>query len=370
MWAWGYGGVGQLGIGDTVYDYTISTPVQVNALPDGRKAVAIAAGWYHSMALADDGTVWVWGYGADGELGNGSTADSSTPVAVNALPGGRKAVRVAAGDYHNLALADDGTIWAWGYGFYGELGDGTFWTSSPFGSSTPVQVVGLPPTKQVLSIGTAGHHSFALLGDASNQQPVARCRNVTVAAGANCTGNASIDDGSYDPDSGDTISVSQSPAGPYPIGITTVTLTATDNHGASNSCLATVSVTYQFSGFLAPIGGADATGGSFASPLRTFKMGSTIPVKMILSCGGSPVLSGVHKLEAVKYSDATTDGIPIDATPADQATTGNQFRLTDSAASQWQFNLDTKATAMSVGIWLLRATLSDGSQHSAWIQIK
>jgi hypothetical protein len=99
-------------------------------------------------------------------------------------------------------------------------------------------------------------------------------------------------------------------------------------------------------------------------------MGSTIPVKMILSCGGSPVLSGVHKLEAVKYSDATTDGIPIDATPADQATTGNQFRLTDSAASQWQFNLDTKATAMSVGIWLLRATLSDGSQHSAWIQIK
>lgn len=58
---------------------------------------------------------------------------------------------------------------------------------------------------------------------------------------------------------------------------------------------------------------------------------------------------------------------PIDVSPQDAATTGNQFRLTDG---EWHFNLDTKATGMTRGIWQLVATLSDGSQHRAWIQVK
>ena len=52
-----------------------------------------------------------------------------------------------------------------------------------------------------------------------NQVPVAKCKNVTVSAGANCTANASVDDGSFDPD-GDPITITQSPAGPYPQGTT------------------------------------------------------------------------------------------------------------------------------------------------------
>ena len=100
---------------------------------------------------------------------------------------------------------------------------------------------------------------------------------------------------------------------------------------------------------------------------RTFKMGSTIPVKFTASCGGSSVLTGVHRLQVVKYSDSTTAGTAIDATPQDAATAGNEFHLADG---QWQFNLDTKVTGMSVGIWKLVATLSDGSQHTTWIQLK
>jgi hypothetical protein len=158
----------------------------------------------------------------------------------------------------------------------------------------------------------------------------------------------------------------------FPAGNTTVNCTARDASGNSASCSFTVTVdttasTYQFTGFLSPIGGADGTGGSFASPLRTFKLKSTIPVKFTAWCDGSAVLTGVHTLQAIKYSEATTADTPIDATPTDAATTGNQFRLTDD---QWHFNLDTKATGMSTGIWLLRATLSDASQHSVWIQIK
>src|SRR5437773_1753483 len=94
LWAWGINKFGELGNG-SIEDS--STPVAVNALPAGRKAVAISAGWYHSMAMADDGTIWVWGFGSDGELGNGTFEDSSTPVEVDPLPGGRKPAALAAG---------------------------------------------------------------------------------------------------------------------------------------------------------------------------------------------------------------------------------------------------------------------------------
>jgi hypothetical protein len=76
-----------------------------------------------------------------------------------------------------------------------------------------------------------------------NRPPVAQCQNVTVFAGANCTADASIDNGSSDPDPGDTIQVAQSPVGPYSLGTTSVTLTVTDSFGATDSCTATVTVT-------------------------------------------------------------------------------------------------------------------------------
>jgi uncharacterized repeat protein (TIGR03803 family) len=83
---------------------------------------------------------------------------------------------------------------------------------------------------------------FRLVFASANNPPVAKCKNVTVSAGAGCTAAASIDDGSFDPDAGDTIMVTQSPAGPYALGDTLVTLTVTDNHGVSSTCTATVTV--------------------------------------------------------------------------------------------------------------------------------
>jgi hypothetical protein len=76
----------------------------------------------------------------------------------------------------------------------------------------------------------------------SNTPPVAMYKNVTVQAGANCTGNASVDDGSFDMDAGDTITLAQTPAGPYSLGETTVTLTVTDSRGDSSSGQAIVTV--------------------------------------------------------------------------------------------------------------------------------
>jgi PKD repeat protein len=78
-----------------------------------------------------------------------------------------------------------------------------------------------------------------------NRPPVAKCGNVSVPSGphAHCLASASIDIGSYDSDPGDTITVAQSPPGPYPLGPTIVTLTVIDSHGASRICQATVNNT-------------------------------------------------------------------------------------------------------------------------------
>jgi hypothetical protein len=72
--------------------------------------------------------------------------------------------------------------------------------------------------------------------------PVAQCQDVTVLAESGCEMNASIDDGSYDPD-GTEITLTQSPPGPYPVGETEVTLTVTNEAELTSECTAIVTVT-------------------------------------------------------------------------------------------------------------------------------
>src|SRR5205814_1657126 len=84
-----------------------------------------------------------------------------------------------------------------------------------------------------------------------------------------------------------TVTSTPAPGSGFPIGMTVVNSTATDSSGNQSFCSFTITREVPgFTGFVSPIGGADTTGGSFASPLRTFKMGSTIPVKFTASCGG------------------------------------------------------------------------------------
>ena len=75
----------------------------------------------------------------------------------------------------------------------------------------------------------------------NNQPPVALCQDRNVSANGSCQANASVNNGAYDPD-GDPITLTQEPSGPYGLGSTGVTLTATDSNGASASCSATVTV--------------------------------------------------------------------------------------------------------------------------------
>jgi alpha-tubulin suppressor-like RCC1 family protein len=83
----------------------------------------ISGGIYHSVMLKEDGTVWAWGNNSGGQLGNNSTVHSSIPVQVVTSAGALTGiVKIDAGGNHALALKDDGTLWAWGGGYYGQLG--------------------------------------------------------------------------------------------------------------------------------------------------------------------------------------------------------------------------------------------------------
>lgn len=124
--SWGSNNHGQLGTGDRVMRNAPVVVEPVGALA-GKRVVAVAAGYYHSLALCDDGSVTGWGYNDEGELGNGGTTTALIPVAVDVSGSlaGKSVSRIAAGQYHSLALCTDGTLVAWGYNGLGQIGDGT-----------------------------------------------------------------------------------------------------------------------------------------------------------------------------------------------------------------------------------------------------
>jgi RHS repeat-associated protein len=148
VWAWGYNFFGQLGNGTTTDS---SVPVQVKSLTG---ATAVAAGASHSLALKSDGTVWAWGDNSFGALGTGSNIPSYVPVKVSNLSG---VTAIAAGYGHSVALKTDGTAWAWGNNGSGQLGN-----SSTKDSNLPVQVKNLTG---VTAIAAGWSHSLALKAD-------------------------------------------------------------------------------------------------------------------------------------------------------------------------------------------------------------
>lgn len=146
---WGSNESGQLGNGTTTAS---SAPVDVVGLTSG--VVAVATGAHHSCALTDTGRVKCWGRNDGGQLGNGTTDNSSTPVSVQGLAGG--ATAIAAGAGWVCALTRAGGVKCWGWNAYGQLGGGT----SDETSTRPVGVSGL--TSGVRAISTNGLHACAL----------------------------------------------------------------------------------------------------------------------------------------------------------------------------------------------------------------
>ena len=112
---WGYGAYGQLGINDTTHR---STPVTTFA--GGTNWKQVSTGVVHSAAIKTDGTLWTWGYNAQGQLGINDTTQRDTPVTTFA--GGTNWKQICSGTYNCAAIKTDGTLWTWGNNSYAQLG--------------------------------------------------------------------------------------------------------------------------------------------------------------------------------------------------------------------------------------------------------
>jgi alpha-tubulin suppressor-like RCC1 family protein len=145
---WGYGFYGELGNGTFSQTAVPVAVVDVGGSGTLTDVTSLGSDGETYCALLSSSGVDCWGEGAAGELGNGifySTGNegSATPVEVEGVgaAGTLSAVSSVASDSDgSCALLTSGGAYCWGYGYYGELGDGTFYTTSPYGSATPVEV--------------------------------------------------------------------------------------------------------------------------------------------------------------------------------------------------------------------------------------
>jgi alpha-tubulin suppressor-like RCC1 family protein len=149
---WGSNQYGQLGNGSSGPGTAANLPVAVRDLSGVR---SVKAGCNHGLALTRDGSVWAWGDNYYGQLGNGANVKRSLPVKVKLA----NVKAISAGCDHNLALKENGTVWAWGDNYYGQLGNG----SSEDSSNVPVKVISLGTTANAVAAGK--NFSLALMSN-------------------------------------------------------------------------------------------------------------------------------------------------------------------------------------------------------------
>jgi len=172
LWAWGVNSSGQLGDGtnderrEPTQEKTLSTDW-----------VLASAGYKHTVAIKDDGTLWAWGDNDEGQLGDGTREKKNEPTQESSASTDWR--YVSAGKYHTIAIKSDGTLWAWGQNAYGQLGDGsttrrevptqesskaTNWEKAEAAYSSTIAL------KSDGSIWSWGDNTYGQLGDGTAQQ--------------------------------------------------------------------------------------------------------------------------------------------------------------------------------------------------------
>jgi len=176
---WGNRGNGGAGDGTPHGGSNSSTPHTLNGLTS---VVTASGSGSNGYAVKSDGSVWAWGSGWAGQLGNGTWSESDTPVQVPGLNG---VVQIATGDNHVVVLKSDGTVWSWGRNDHGQLGDATTVSrdypeqvcapGQPYSNPVPTANLGVTtpasPCKSFLSgvvgVTVGGGQNFALKSDGS-----------------------------------------------------------------------------------------------------------------------------------------------------------------------------------------------------------
>jgi alpha-tubulin suppressor-like RCC1 family protein len=177
LWTWGANAQGQLGQGNTT---NTSSPVQVGALTTWKNA---CTGSLFTIATATDGTLWSWGANNSGQLGQSNTTNYSSPVQVGALTNWVVRDGTAGKDFCAV-VKTDGTLWTWGLNSVGQLGHGNYTTvyNSPkqVGALTTWADViardgfttGLTTTQQLWSIGYSSTGGLGTGGTTITNSPI------------------------------------------------------------------------------------------------------------------------------------------------------------------------------------------------------
>jgi alpha-tubulin suppressor-like RCC1 family protein len=153
LYSWGSNVAGQLGDGTNTPRFA---PTKVPGLPATALWASVSAGDTHSLGIMRDGTMWSWGGGTDGQLGNSVNAPTNTPGRIGTT--GSTWSSVSAGSIHSMAINNDGTLWVWGRSTYGQVGNGGFDLLSV---PTPIS-----PDVKIWSVVSAGvTHSMAVRND-------------------------------------------------------------------------------------------------------------------------------------------------------------------------------------------------------------
>jgi len=160
VWSWGYNPYGELGDGTTT-TRTMAVQAKTSGSTYVTNAVAIAAGYWHTLALTSSNTVLSWGYNTYGQLGDG-TASGHRSYAY-AIPNLTNVVSVACGSEHSFALKGDGTVWGWGYNAYGQLGNGN--ATTPQTSPVEMMMSGTTPMTNVIAVAGGEYHTLILRAD-------------------------------------------------------------------------------------------------------------------------------------------------------------------------------------------------------------
>jgi alpha-tubulin suppressor-like RCC1 family protein len=190
---WGNGGSGQLGNGSTASSIAPASPLTIAG---GVKA--ITAGGAHTCAIKTNDEVVCWGYNAQGQLGDGTNANSLTPVTVG-ITGGVTAI--SAGGNHTCALKTNGDIACWGDNTYGQFGDGTTTSSNtPVVLSIPGGVIAVSAgsTRHVCAIKTSGDALcwgdgfFGQLGNGANVNSLLPVATTSVPGGLKAIATSSL----------------------------------------------------------------------------------------------------------------------------------------------------------------------------------
>jgi hypothetical protein len=334
---------------------------QTSVPPDLNGVTAISAGSYHNLALKSDGTVVAWGW-------NGY-AQTDVPVGLS----GVKAV--SAGFRFSAALKNDGTVVVWGgegqanippglsgvtaiaansYDIQALKSDGTVvaWGANYDGAAmVPAGLTG------VTAIAAGGAHTLGLIGSPDTTPPT--LSPVVSPNPVLLNGTAAVTSGAADEPSGSGLaSESCGTLDTSTVGAKSVTCTATDNAGNTNSVAVTYNVIYNFAGFFQPVDNLPT--------LNIATAGSAIPVKFSLAGNqGLNIFASGYPASGQIACDANEPGTDIEET----VNAGGSSLTYDASAGRynyvWKTNKAWKGTCR-----ILVVKFIDGTDHLAKLRFK